>query len=96
MADVSNLVDFFSWAMEKFHSKLTKEEKTVFRLTRQEDVVLAIHDIQVTLWSEKTLRAFAFLKPYLEAITEMGALVEAWSNLSDLVAVIWESLIMDL
>ncbi|KAK3936465.1 hypothetical protein QBC46DRAFT_419250, partial [Diplogelasinospora grovesii] len=79
----------FEQALEKFKADLKPKDRTKFSNTTREDVVEEIRLLQQAQNSSRTLKALNRLRPILEALDEIGKVVETFTNSSEFVAYVW-------
>ncbi|KAK0669911.1 hypothetical protein QBC41DRAFT_318787 [Cercophora samala] len=81
--------DPFEQALEKFKRDLRPKHKLAFRTTTLPDLLAEIDRIQKEQHSSRRLQAVGRLKPALEALNQLGKVVETFTNTSEFVAFVW-------
>jgi len=81
--------DSFENALTKFRASLTEKQRRDFAHCTRNDVEKAIDDIQVRLGSERRLRNMKRIAKFIEAMSELGKVVEVFLNVGNLVAFVW-------
>lgn len=80
----------FERTLEKFKHDLKPKDVAIFRCTTTlKDLLAYIDQLQKSQSSQRRLQATARLKPTLEALNQLGKVVEAFANSSEFVAFVW-------
>lgn len=79
----------FHTALEQFKDGLDHSEKKTFGLVKLEDLLKEINDLQTQLLRQRRGKNLARLRPFLEAINQLGKVVEVFGNSSEFVAFVW-------
>lgn len=79
----------FHTALQQFKDGLEHAEKESFKLVKFEDLLREISDLQARLLRQRRGKNLARLRPFLEAIQQLGKVVEVFGNSSELVAFVW-------
>jgi len=85
----------FENALIKFRASLTERQARDFATCTREDVAKAIEDIQVRLGSERRLRNMRKIAKFIEAMSELGKVVEVFLNVANAVAFVWVSAVLE-
>lgn len=81
----------FEDALAKFRASLTDKQKRDFAPCTLKDVETAIKEIQVRLGSQRRLRNMKRISKFIEAMAQLGQVVEVFLNVERTVALIWVS-----
>ena len=84
----------FLRTLSEFQSDLSEEEKAHFQICSLQDVSNTIGDIQDEQKRTKTYRNLKKIKPFLEAIGQLGEVIEVFLNASEFVSLIWVCIII--
>ncbi|RYP71616.1 hypothetical protein DL769_004656 [Monosporascus sp. CRB-8-3] len=79
----------FENALAKFRASLTEKQRRDFTLCTLNDVRIAIDEIQVRLGSQRRLRSMKRIAKFIEAMTQLGQVVEVFLNVENAVAFVW-------
>lgn len=79
----------FSTALQQFKDGLDHAEKQSFKLVKLEDLLGEISNLQARLLRQRRGKNLARLRPFLEAIDQLGKVVEVFANSSEFVAFVW-------
>ncbi|VBB81748.1 Putative protein of unknown function [Podospora comata] len=79
----------FEQALEQFKKGLRPKHRSTFQTTTLPDLLAAIDKIQKEQHSSRRLQAVGRLKPTLEALNQLGKVVETFTNTSEFVAFVW-------
>ena len=79
----------FEIALDKFKKELRPKHRTAFQKTTLDDLLAEIDKIQKDQHSTRRLQAIGRLKPTLEALNQLGKVVETFVNTSEIVAFVW-------
>lgn len=79
----------FHTALQQFKDGLDYVEKESFKMVKLEDLLKEINDLQARLLRQRRGKNLARLRPFLEAINQLGKVVEVFANSSELVAFVW-------
>jgi len=79
----------FEVALDKFKKELRPKHRTAFQKTTLDDLLVEIDKIQKDQHSTRRLQAIGRLKPTLEALNQLGKVVETFVNTSEIVAFVW-------
>ncbi|KAI0536611.1 hypothetical protein GGR58DRAFT_381624 [Xylaria digitata] len=79
----------FENALVKFRASLTEKQRRDFALCTLKDVQIAINEIQVRLGSQRRLRNMKRIAKFIEAMTQLGQVVEVFLNVESAVAFVW-------
>lgn len=79
----------FHAALERLKDGLDHAEKETFKLVNFEDLLKEIDHLQRRLIKQRRGRNLARLRPFLEAMAQLGKVVEVFANSSELVAFVW-------
>jgi len=82
----------FENALVKFRASLTEKQRRDFALCTLKDVQTAIDEIQVRLGSQRRLRNMKRIAKFIEAMTQLGQVVEVFLNVENTVAFVWVSI----
>lgn len=81
--------DSFRKILSSFKTRLTQKELHDFQFTTLEDVRLEIARIQAEQASRKEMMNMPRIQSFLEAMDQLGKVIEVFLNSSDFVAFIW-------
>jgi hypothetical protein len=81
----------FENALIKFRASLTEKQRSDFAPCTLKDVQTAIDEIQVRLGSQRRLRNMKRIAKFIEAMTQLGQVVEVFLNVENTVAFVWVS-----
>ncbi|KAL1861382.1 hypothetical protein Daus18300_008913 [Diaporthe australafricana] len=81
----------FQTALDQFKNGLDYAKKESFSLVKFDDLLREISDIQARLLRQRRGKNLARLRPFLEAVDQLGKVVEVFGNSSELVAFVWVS-----
>jgi hypothetical protein len=81
----------FENALIKFRASLTEKQRRDFATCTLKDVQTAIDEIQVRLGSQRRLRNMKRIAKFIEAMTQLGQVVEVFLNVGNTVAFVWVS-----
>lgn len=84
----------FLRTLSEFQSDLSEEEKAYFQVCSLQDVFNTIGDIQDEQKRTKTYRNLKKIEPFLEAIGQLGEVIEVFLNASEFVSFIWVCIII--
>ncbi|KAF2968408.1 hypothetical protein GQX73_g5171 [Xylaria multiplex] len=79
----------FENALVKFRASLTEKQRRDFAPCTLKDVQIAIDEVQVRLGSQRRLRSMKRIARFIEAMTQLGQVVEVFLNVEGAVAFIW-------
>jgi hypothetical protein len=79
----------FETALDIFKSGLTPQQREEFAVCTFGDVQTAIRDIQDRLGSQRRMRNMANMGKFIEAMTQLGQVVEVFLNVTSTLAFIW-------
>jgi len=79
----------FENALVKFRASLTENQRRDFAPCTLNDVQTAIENIQLRLGSQRRLRSMKKIAKFIEAMTQLGQVVEVFLNVENTVAFIW-------
>lgn len=79
----------FSTALQQSKDGLDHAEKQSFKLVKLEDLLGEISNLQARLLRQRRGKNLARLRPFLEAIDQLGKVVEVFANSSEFVAFVW-------
>ena len=79
----------FRAALSDFKSRLKPEERQEVQFATFEDVQKDIVQIQREQESSKTMANIARIRPFLEAMDQLGQIIEVFLNCSEFIAFIW-------
>ncbi|KAH8684930.1 hypothetical protein BGZ61DRAFT_548682 [Ilyonectria robusta] len=79
----------FEDALVKFRASLTDKQKRDFAPCTLKDVETAIEEIQVRLGSQRRLRNMKRISKFIEAMAQLGQVVDVFLNVERTVALIW-------
>jgi hypothetical protein len=77
--------------LSKFNQRVSSSRRQEFANCTLQDVQTAIADVQLRLGAERKLRNMNKIAAFLEAISQLGTVVEVFLNVSEFVAFIWVS-----
>jgi hypothetical protein len=81
----------FENAVVKFRASLTDQQRRDFARCTLKEVQIAIDEIQVRLGSQRRLRSMKRIAKFIEAMTQLGQVVEVFLNVGSVVAFVWVS-----
>ncbi|KAH7117462.1 hypothetical protein EDB81DRAFT_244147 [Dactylonectria macrodidyma] len=79
----------FEDALAKFRASLTERQRRDFAPCTLKDVHTAIDEIQDRLGSQRQLRNMKRITKFIEAMTQLGQVVEVFLNVENTVALVW-------
>jgi cell fate (sporulation/competence/biofilm development) regulator YlbF (YheA/YmcA/DUF963 family) len=79
----------FLVALNKFKTRLSKDEEASFRFTSLEHVQRTIISIQSAQNARKEMMNFTRIQSFLEAMKQFGAVVEVFLNTTEFLAFVW-------
>jgi hypothetical protein len=79
----------FLVALNKFKTRLTKDEEDDFRFASLGDVQVTIMRIQAEQSAKKEMMNFTRIQSFLEAMKQFGAVVEVFLNTTEFLAFVW-------
>lgn len=79
----------FHTALKQFKDGLDHAEKESFKLVKLEDLLGEIDNLQARLLRQRRGRNLARLRHFIEAIDQLGRVVEVFANSSEFVAFVW-------
>ena len=79
----------FELTLEEFKKVVKPDHVALFQTTTLETLLVQIDDLQETQNKKRRLLATARLKPTLEALRQLGKVVEVFANSSEYVAFVW-------
>lgn len=79
----------FHTALQHFKDGLDHVEKESFKVVKLEDLLKEINDLQARLLRQRRGKNLARLRPFLEAIDQLGKVVEVFANSSEFVSFVW-------
>lgn len=82
----------FEQALADFKKELRPKQQAAFQSTTLPDLLKAIDKIQKDPHATRRLRDIGSLKGTLEALNQLGKVVETFVNTSEIVAFVWVSL----
>ncbi|RYP45906.1 hypothetical protein DL768_007810 [Monosporascus sp. mg162] len=88
-AAVSSSATAFQSALNRFKKSLTPQQRQDFAICTVSDVNKAIETIQDRLGSQRRMRNMAKLSKFVEAMTQLGKVVEVFLNVEGTVAFVW-------
>ncbi|RYP40562.1 hypothetical protein DL767_001562 [Monosporascus sp. MG133] len=88
-AAVSSSATAFQSALNQFKKSLTSQQRQEFAICTVNDVETAIETIQERLGSQRRMRNIAKLSKFVEAMTQLGKVVEVFLNVESTVAFVW-------
>ncbi|RYP59358.1 hypothetical protein DL769_008577 [Monosporascus sp. CRB-8-3] len=88
-AAVSSSPTAFQSALDQFEKSLTSQQRKEFAICTVNDVKTAIKTIQDRLGSQRRMRHMAKLSKFVEAMTQLGKVVEVFLNVERTVAFVW-------
>ena len=81
----------FENALVRFREGLTETQRRDFAPCTLKHVEIAIEDIQIRLGSKRRLRNMMRIAKFIEAMTQLGQVVEVFLNVENAVAFVWVS-----
>ncbi|KAK3493518.1 hypothetical protein B0T13DRAFT_421361 [Neurospora crassa] len=81
--------DGFTRALAKFKNGLDPSRAQEFSITRLEDVQKTVDEIQHEQGPQGKLRHLQRLEPFIEAMTQLGSVIEVFTNACDFICFIW-------
>lgn len=81
----------FENALVKFRASLTESQRRDFAPCTLKDVVTAIEHIQARLGSQRRLRSMKKIAKFIEAMNQLGQVIEVFLNVENVVAFVWVS-----
>ena len=81
--------DAFEQALDDFKGTLKKKDLDRFKITTLEELLQDIENVQNKQLSQRRSKNLARLQPFLEAIQQLGKVIEVFSNASEFVAFVW-------
>lgn len=81
----------FESALVKFGASLTESQRRDFAPCTLNDIHTTIEEIQLWLGSQKRLRNMKRIAKFIEAMNQLGQVVEVFLNVENTVAFIWVS-----
>jgi hypothetical protein len=81
----------FEQALNDFNAELRPKHRSAFQNTTLPDLLAEIDKLQVDQHSKRRLQAIGRLKPTIEALNQLGKVVETFVNTSEVVAFVWVS-----
>lgn len=81
--------DGFTRALVKFKKGLDPRISHDFSISTLEDVRNLADKIQLEQGPQGKLRHLQRLEPFIEAMTQLGAVIEVFTNASELICFIW-------
>lgn len=88
MSDSKDSSAFLS-ALKGFKDGLDHSERETFKLVNYEDLVREIDHLQRRFLQQRRGRNLARLRPFLEAMAQIGKVVEVFANSSEFVGFVW-------
>lgn len=82
----------FERALAEFKADLKPKHQIAFQNTTLPDLFAAVDKIQKDQHATRRLQAIGRLKPTLEALNQLGKVVEIFVNTSEFVAFVWVSI----
>ena len=79
----------FLVALNKFKTRLNREEEVKFQFTSLDDVQDTIMRIQAAQHARKEMMNFTRIQSFLEAMKQFGAVVEVFLNTTEFLAFVW-------
>ncbi|KAI0022836.1 hypothetical protein F4780DRAFT_769516 [Xylariomycetidae sp. FL0641] len=79
----------FERALESFKKDLKKKDLENFSRTTMSDLMQSLEDVQKVHHSQRRGKNLARLKPFLEAMSNLGKVIEVFTNTSATVAFVW-------
>lgn len=79
----------FNTTLKKFKDGLDHAEKESFKLVKLEDLLKEVNDLQARLIRQRRAKNLARLRPFLEAIEQLGKVMEVFGNSNEFVAFVW-------
>lgn len=79
----------FEKALSDFKKELKPKDENLFRHAKLADLLDEIDELQRDQNSSRRLQAIGRIKPTLEALTQLGKVIEVFVNGSEYVAYIW-------
>lgn len=79
----------FLTALKQFKDGLDHAERETFKLVNFEDLVGEINHLQRRFLQQRRGKNLARLRPFLEAMAQIGKVVEVFANSSEFVAFVW-------
>lgn len=81
----------FETALVKFRAGLTEKQREDFAPCTLNEVQIAINEIQDRLGSQRRQRGMKRITKFIEAMTQLGQVVEVFLNVQSAVAFVWVS-----
>jgi len=81
----------FDNALDKFRRSLTEKQRLDFQSCTLNEVQAAIEGIQARLGARWELRSMTRIQKFIEAMTQLGQVVEIFLNVNEAVAFVWVS-----
>lgn len=81
----------FENALVRFRKNLTESQKRDFAPCTLKDVEKAIEDIQARLASKRKLKNMNRIAKFIEAMTQLGQVLEVFLNVENAVSFVWVS-----
>jgi hypothetical protein len=79
----------FEQGLANFKAELRPKQRSAFQNTTLPDLLAEINKVQEKQHATRRLQAVGRLKPTLEALNQLGKVVETFVNTSEIVAFIW-------
>jgi len=79
----------FEQALANFKAELRPKHRSAFQNTTLPELLAEIDKVQVEQHAKRRLQAVGRLKPTLEALNQLGKVVETFVNTSEVVAFVW-------
>jgi beta-phosphoglucomutase-like phosphatase (HAD superfamily) len=79
----------FQEALDKFKTRLTREERESFRFATLDDLTRTARKIQAEQAERSAAMHLPRIRAFLEALKQFGEVVEVFLNSSEIVAFVW-------
>ncbi|KAK4196326.1 hypothetical protein QBC40DRAFT_351857 [Triangularia verruculosa] len=89
MAATVAAVSAFAQALDSFKAELRPKQRSIFQATTLADLLAEVDKVQREQHASRRLQAVGRLRPALEALDQLGKVVETFTNTSDFVAFVW-------
>ncbi|OJJ43210.1 hypothetical protein ASPZODRAFT_103600 [Penicilliopsis zonata CBS 506.65] len=81
--------DIFQEALQKFKARLKADEEKKFKFTTLDDVRRTVQQIQQQQERTKTMQNMTRIMGFLEAVDQLGKVVDVFLNASSFIAFVW-------
>lgn len=81
--------DLFSRAVDEFLQSLPEQQRQEMKGITRDDVINEVAAIQRSQNEKRLLRNVKRLEPFIEAMTQLGIVIDCFLNASEFVAFVW-------